>query len=181
MAKILETPRLILRTWQDSDLEPFSSINKDKQVMEFFPATLSTEETREFIKKLTTHFEEHGYTFYATELKETKELIGFCGLLYVNFNAPFSPTTEIAWRLSSKHWGKGYAPEAAKAVLDYAFTSLKLDKIVSFTVPENKKSIRVMQKIGMQRNSSEDFHHPKLPKDHRLSRHVLYRITPNLL
>ena len=103
---------------------------------------------------------------------------GFVGLARPRFEAHFTPCVEIGWRLASAYWGKGYATEAARAVLAYAFTILKLDEVVSFTVPENVRSQSVMCKIGMARDESGDFLHPALAglKDHRLALHVLYRI-----
>ena len=106
-------------------------------------------------------------------------MIGFVGLLHrtkEEFDAPFMPATEIGWRLSSKHWNKGYATEAALAVLEYGFTQLNLEEIVSFTVVNNKASRRIMEKIGLQHHPTEDFDHPKLEADSPLRRQVLYRI-----
>ena len=92
-----------------------------------------------------------------------------------NFDAPFMPAVEIGWRLGFDYWGQGFATEAARAVRDYAFNELKRSEIVSFTVPQNTASRRVMEKIGMVHDPSADFNHPDLPQNHRLSRHVLYR------
>ena len=103
--------------------------------------------------------------------------MGFIGLFTADFTAHFTPATEIGWRLSSKHWGKGYATEGAKAVLHYAFGQLKLKKIVSFTPIHNIKSRRVMEKIGLKHNPINDFDHPKVALDSPLSRHVLYSLT----
>ncbi len=87
------------------------------------------------------------------------------------------PIVEIAWRLSSKHWGQGYATETAKAVLHYAFIELELPEIISFTVPANTKSRHVMEKIGLHHSEADDFDHPKLEENSPLKRHVLYRLT----
>ena len=94
----------------------------------------------------------------------------------VGFDTPFTPAVEIGWRLSPAHWGKGYATEGAKAALRFGFEDLNLDQIVSFTVPANKPSWSVMERIGMVRDPSEDFDHPRLPVGHALRRHVLYRL-----
>ena len=112
------------------------------------------------------HDEQYGYTTWAAELKETGVLMGFIGLKYVDWPANFTPAVEIGWRLGSQYWGKGYDTEGAKAVLDYGFKYCNLPEIVSFTVPANRRSIRVMEKIGMQRDIPGDFAHPKLPKGH---------------
>ena len=177
MSKIIETDRLILRTWNDNDLQPMLAINQDPKVMEYFPSLQDLEMTKNFIDKVNAHFENHGYSLYAVIKKDTTEFIGFTGLLIADFASHFTPATEIGWRLSSNHWGQGFATEGAKAVLDYAFRELKLTEIVSFTAAGNAKSIRVMQKIGLQHNAADDFDHPKLDDKSPLKRHVLYRIN----
>ena len=168
---------MILRTWHDEDLQPMLAINQDPKVMEYFPSLQELEMTKNFIAKVNAHFENHGYSLYATVRKDTNEFIGFIGLLMADFESHFTPATEIGWRLSSKHWGKGFATEGAKAVLDYAFRELKIPEIVSFTTAGNAQSIRVMQKIGLQHNESDDFDHPKLDDESPLKRHVLYRLS----
>lgn len=172
----IETERLLLREWRDEDLLPFFHINQDSKVTEFLRKKYSLEETREFIERIKKHFKNHGFGLWAVILKETGEFIGYIGLAAPTFQAPFTPCFEIGWRLGSQYWGKGYATEGAKAVRDAAFNVFQLDEIVSFTVPENKRSIRVMEKIGMKHNPADDFRHPSLPLNHRLSAHVLYRL-----
>lgn len=102
--------------------------------------------------------------------------IGFVGLSVPHFETPFTPCVEIAWRLAKRAWGQGYATEAARAALDFGFTTLELEEIVSFTIPANTASIRVMERLGMSRDPAEDFDHPRVPRGHRLCRHVLYRL-----
>lgn len=173
---IIETERLILREWEDQDLETFSEINRDPKVMEFMPNLLSVEETSNWVKRIKQDFIEYGYGYWAVTIKSTKEFIGYTGLNFLDYEAHFTPVVEISWRIASKHWGKGYATEAAKAVLKIGFEKYGLKEIVSLTVPANKRSIRVMEKTGMKRDLEGDFHHPKLPADHPLSLHVLYRV-----
>ena len=84
---------------------------------------------------------------FATELKESGELIGFVGLQKVPFDAHFTPAVEIGWRIAHRHWGKGFAPEAAFKVLEYAFHDCNLDEVVAMTVPGNLRSRRVMEKL----------------------------------
>jgi len=176
----LETDRLVLREWLPSDEAAMCAINSDLKVMEHFPALLSEAETRELINKFKLHFGKYGYGFYALEVKPTSCFIGFAGLHNVAFDADFTPAVEIGWRLSSKHWGKGYATEAAKAAVNFAFNELKLKEIVAFTTINNKKSRRVMEKLGMTHHSKDDFDHPRLPADSPLRRHVLYRLAQDL-
>ncbi len=185
MAKIiLSTERLILRTWEPSDVPLMTAISSDPLVMEHFPAIQDNAATQVLVDHINQHYETFGYAAYAVEIKDTHEFIGFVGLNHPSFEIPnFQPKglpiVEIAWRLSSKHWGEGYATEAAKAVLYYAFTELNLPEIISFTVPANTKSRRVMEKIGLNHSEADDFDHPKLEENSPLKRHVLYRLTRN--
>lgn len=173
----LETERLLLRNWQPEDLQPFSLINQDPIVMKHFPNTLDLKQTQALVERIEKHFSEHGYGLYACILKETQQCIGFVGLNQPSFDAPFMPAVEIGWRLAFDCHGKGYATEAARQILNFAFTELGLDEVISFTVPANKPSIRVMEKIGMIRDLNGDFFHPALPAGHPLKLHVLYRLT----
>lgn len=120
-----------------------------------------------------------GYTLWAVELKETHEMIGFIGLNDTSWQSHFTPAVEIGWRLGSQYWGQGYATEGAIACLEYGFNTMNLNEIVSFTVPDNVKSIQVMERIGLKRDIKGDFAHPRLAADHPLSQHVLYRLTRN--
>jgi ribosomal-protein-alanine N-acetyltransferase len=169
---IISTERLGLRKWIDADTDPCIKMNKDKDVMEFFPATMTEEETRAMIKRIHIRFEKSGFGFYAVEKKSTNEFIGFAGLGIPSFESFFTPCVEIGWRFIKEEWGRGYAAEAAGACLKYAFEILALDKIVSFTSVLNLKSERVMQKIGM--NKIGEFDHPFMDKENRLYRHVVY-------
>jgi RimJ/RimL family protein N-acetyltransferase len=179
---ILTTTRLILRTWTLSDIPLMTAISSDPLVMEHFPAIQDLAATQALIEHINQHYKKFGYALYAVELKDTREFIGFVGLNHPPFDIPnFQPKglpiVEIGWRLASKHWGHGYATEAAKAVLHYAFTELDLTEIISFTVIANSKSRRVMEKIGLQHSATDDFDHPKLAADSPLKQHVLYRIS----
>jgi len=171
----LETNRLILREWIDSDIPVFIKMGKDPRVMEFFPGLWDEEKSHESLKQNREEFTQSGFGKFALELKETGEFIGYTGLAKVNFEAHFTPAIEIGWRLDSQHFGKGYATEAAKEVLRFAFEDLRLKEIVAFTVPQNLASQNVMKKIGMTRDFSGDFLHPKLPKSHPFAKHVLFR------
>jgi RimJ/RimL family protein N-acetyltransferase len=125
---------------------------------------------------MQSHFTAHGFGLFAAELQETGECIGFVGLAVPRFEARFTPCVEIGWRLSAHHWGSGLATEGAREVARYAFEELGLAGLVSFTVPHNVRSRRVMEKIGMIRDACEDFDHPGIAEGHALRRHVLYRL-----
>lgn len=172
----LETERLILRPWRDSDLEPFSRITADPEVMRYFPKTLTLDETRETIERLKAQQRDNGFTFFATDLKSSGELIGFIGLIRTHFEAHFTPAVEVGWRLAKEYWNKGLATEGAKRALRFGFEDHALEEIVSLTATQNLPSRRVMEKIGMTRDLAGDFDHPRVPAGHELVRHVLYRI-----
>lgn len=178
---ILETKRLLLRTWKESDIESMTAINQDPKVCEFLPRIGNRASTEAMIHRFIRQYKQHGFCLYAVELKSTKEMIGFVGLDIPSFEAHFMPAVEVGWRLASRYWGKGYATEAAKAVLHYAFKELGMDEIVSFTAVDNKASRRVMEKLGMHHNPHDDFDHPTVEKDSPLKRHVLYRISKNFV
>ena len=171
----IETPRLWLRRWRSQDLELFSALNADPQVMEHFPSTLSREETAVMVGRIENHFDNHGYGFWAVEVPYQAAFIGFIGLAVPASEASFTPCVEIGWRLARPWWGQGLATEGAQAALAYGFQHLALSEIVSFTVPGNTRSRRVMEKLGMR--YSEDFEHPWIEPGHPLRRHVLYRLT----
>jgi RimJ/RimL family protein N-acetyltransferase len=173
---MIETDRLLLRMWESRDREPFARLNSDPRVMEFMPACLSHAESDLLADRLEAHFREYGFGLYAVEVREERLFIGFAGLAIPTFKAAFTPCVEIGWRLSANSWGRGFATEAATAVVRESFTSLGLDELVSFTVPANLRSRRVMEKIAMTCRPSDDFDHPILPEGHPLRRHVLYRL-----
>ena len=174
----IETERLILRSWRDADYPAFAALNADAEVMEFFPATLSRQESDALALRIRERIEAEGLGFFAVEEKATGRFIGMVGPSVPPYGAelPCGPCTEVGWRLSRAVWGKGYASEAAAASLDFAFDVLGRDEVVAFTAAQNERSQAVMRRIGMTRDESCDFDHPLLPADHRLSRHVLYRI-----
>lgn len=171
----LRTPRLILRPWRDEDLVPFAAINADPAVMEFFPQTLDRRESEAAAGRIRDHFARQGFGLWAVEVPGAAEFIGFVGLSVPRFEAHFTPCVEVGWRLARSQWGRGYATEAARAALDFGFRDLALDEIVSFTVPANRRSRAVMERIGMTHSPADDFDHPALPEGHPLRRHVLYR------
>ncbi|TDC64749.1 N-acetyltransferase [Actinomadura sp. GC306] len=172
----LRTERLVLRHWRDGDREPFAALNADPRVMEHFPARLTRAESDALITSIEARFAEDGFGFWALEVAGTGEFIGFTGISAVRFPAPFTPAVEIGWRLARSVWGHGYASEAARRALRFAFDA-GLDEVVSFTAVANVRSQAVMERIGMTRDPADDFDHPLVPDGHRLKRHVLYRVT----
>ncbi|MBI0426631.1 GNAT family N-acetyltransferase [Psychrobacter sp. NG27] len=172
----IETERLYLRQWQGSDFSIFAEMNADLEVMKYFPKPLLPKVSDAIANKCSQLIKDNGWGFWAVSLKETDTFIGMVGLNEAHTDMPFAPAVEIAWRLHKDYWGQGYATEAARASLHYAFTKLALEDVVSFTTVINKRSQLIMQRIGMI-NLQENFYHPMLEADHRLAKHVLYKIT----
>lgn len=176
MAKFeLKTDRLLLRQWKESDFPVFAQLNADPQVRQYFPDLQSCEQSDADARTCQSLIEQRGWGFWALEKRKTNEFIGFVGL-HEPVDLPFCPCVEIGWRLQKHHWGNAYATEAAKETLRFAFETLNLSEVVSFTVVDNAPSRKVMQRVGM-RNTQRNFAHPSLPIDHPLSEHVLYAIT----
>jgi RimJ/RimL family protein N-acetyltransferase len=177
--KPMRTERLILRNWEDRDRELFHRINSDEQVMEFFPFRRDRAATDAKMDEFRTWIAKDGYGFTAAEIVATGECIGFIGLFDTD-HLPFLPagTFEIGWRLAPEFWGKGYVTEAAEAWLAYGFETLGLGEIISFAVADNRRSIAVMERLGMSADPASDFDHPGVPDSHpALKRHVLYRLS----
>jgi RimJ/RimL family protein N-acetyltransferase len=166
----LTTERLILRRWRPSDRQPFAALNADMRVMEYFPQVLNQQESDALVSRIDEHFDRHGFGLWALEIPGVVDFAGFIGLSVPRFVAHFTPCVEVGWRLASVVWGHGYAAEGARAALAFGFGELELPGIVSFTVPENIRSRRVMEKIGMTHDPADDFDHPGVR-----TRHVLYR------
>lgn len=172
---LFTSERLGFRNWADNDLATQASINADPDVMRYFPAPQTLERTRQFIDRMQQQYRERGYCYFATEKLDTAELIGFIGLAYQDYPAPFTPCVDIGWRLGKAHWHQGLATEGAKRCLQYAFEDLALPKIYAIAPAINQPSIQVMQKIGMQ--FQYNFEHPALVGDDRLVNCVLYSIS----
>lgn len=173
----LSTERLVLRAWRDTDLAPFAALNADPRVMEHFPSALSPAESDAMVERIRRHFASHGFGLWAVEAPGVADFLGFVGLVHVPFAAPFTPAVEVGWRIAAEHWGRGHATEAARRAVAFGFEQLHLEQIVSMTVPANRRSRHVMEKLGLQRSPADDFDHPRLPEDHPRRRHVLYRLS----
>ncbi len=173
---MIETERLLLRRWRDEDVAPFVAMNEVPAVIEHLPGPITSTQARAFFDGQNALVDRTGTAFLAMTLKATGELIGFVGVRWQDFNAPFAPCHEIGWRLALPHWGRGLALEGALAALRHGFDTLGLHEIVAITVPANVRSRRLMARLGMMHDAGGDFDHPALPREHRLARHVLYRI-----
>ncbi|AOT09298.1 GNAT family N-acetyltransferase [Pseudoalteromonas luteoviolacea] len=182
----LETERLVLRQWQETDKIPFAQMCADPEVMRYFPELLNKNESDVLREKIKALIDERGYGFWAVALKEhvshvskqstNSRFIGFVGLHWQTQIMPELPFMEIGWRLNRHYWRNGYAYEAAKAALTFAFETLKLNQVYAFTATENIPSQKLMKRLGMK-NLNQDFAHPALPRGHTLQAHCLYAIT----
>ena len=172
----INTDRLILRQWKEDDYPVFAIMNADPVVMEFFPNVLSDEESNLLANKFASLIDDNGWGCWAVELKDTSVFIGFVGLHNTIYDIPGTPFVEVGWRLDKKYWGKGYAREAAEAAIDFAFDTLNLMNIFSFTSTLNKRSIALMNRLNMK-NTENNFKHPNISENHPLSEHVLYKIN----
>lgn len=192
------TERVRFRLWTLADRAGFRCMNRDRRVMEFFPSPLSSKASDALLERLMAHQTREGFGVWPLEIAAGRDeaapvadfeagkaaepgeknyvWAGFAGLLRVRPDMPFAPAVEIGWRLLPAFWGRGYAAEAARACLDFGFRTLGLEEIVAFTVPGNRRSWRLMERLGMSRDPDGGFDHPALPDGHPLCRHVLYRL-----
>jgi len=174
---MIESERLWLREWRQSDREPFAQMNKDLKVMKFLGPPRTREQSDAAVEAQIALMERGSPAFWAVERKQDAKFIGCIGVKTVKFEAPFTPCYEIGWRLAQEAWGKGYATEGANSALKLAFGQWDIKEIYSFTVPSNKASQAVMKKIGMKYVKDGDFKHPNLAENDPLSQHVLYHIS----
>jgi len=173
----LSTARLLLRRWGDADRGPFAALNADPEVMRYFRGPLDRAASDAFIDRIESSFDELGYGLWAVELRSSGEFIGFTGLARQTFAAHFTPAVEVGWRLARSAWGHGYASEAARAALDFAFDVAGLEEVVSTTTRTNERSQAVMRRLGMTYDAVDDFPYPLLPETHPFRPHVLYRMS----
>ena len=168
------TDRLLLRQWRASDREPFAALNADPRVMEYFPSPLTREASDALADRFESFIETKGWGFWAVERKADGRFIGFVGLNVPDYPLPFSPCTEVGWRLAADCWGRGYATEAAREALRIGFEVLGLTEVVAFTAVMNRRSRAVMERLGMAQSGF--FEHPSVPAGSSLKEHCLYRL-----
>lgn len=172
---MIETERLVLRSWRDSDRDAFGDMGRDPDVMRHFPSLLTREQSDEMIdRRLQAHIDRHGWGLWALERKEDGAFLGFTGLSTVDFPGPIEGEVEIGWRLARQAWGRGYASEAAAAALDFGFNRLALRRIVAMTIEANKRSRRVVDRLGMVRTPELDFDHPRIPEGSPVRPQIVY-------
>ncbi len=170
----LNTPRLTLRQWRQSDLAPFAAMSADAEVMRYYPETWTREQSDAFAERVMRLIDERGWGFWAVEERASGRFIGFVGLHTPSNDLPFAPCVEVGWRLATSSWGLGYATEAGRAAIAFGVDRLHLAELVAFTFAGNLKSRAVMERLGMK--LSGEFDHPHVPNESGLRRHVLYRL-----
>lgn len=175
MPVTLHSARLILRPWRAADLEPLFAINGDPDSMRHFLAVLSRAESDAWAARLQAHIDTHGWGFWAVEERAGAAFVGVVGLLNIPWQARFTPAVEVGWRIAPGHRRRGFAEEAARTALDFAFATLRLEEVVAFTVEANEPSWRLMERLGMKPDGH--FDHPRLPEGHPMRRHLLYRLA----
>jgi RimJ/RimL family protein N-acetyltransferase len=174
---MIETARLVLRPWRQSDLLPFAEQNAKPLVMRFLGGVLTRRESDAYVENGQAPSRGNGVLQMGRRSPGVAPFIGAVGLSRLTFAAWFTPAVEVAWRLHRHCCGQGYATEAARAAIADGFERVGLGEIVAITALGNTASIRVMQRLGMTR--SIEFDHPRLPETSPLRRHVLYRLAPD--
>lgn len=141
----LETDRLTLRMFRESDFEDYARFCADPEVMRYLGGKVFTRpEAWRQMAFLIGHWHLRGYGHWAVEEKASGRLVGRIGFL----NPEGWPAFEIGWTLGREYWGKGYAIEGARRALEYAFVDLGKDHVISLIHPDNKASIRVAERLG---------------------------------
>ena len=172
---MIRTDRLLMRPWTDADRAPFQAMSADPGLMEFLMPLTTREKSDAWIDRQMAHQARHGFCFWALEAEG--ELVGSVGLMHVPYEEHFTPAVELGWRVARPCWGRGFAPEAARAALDHGFETLALPQLVANASLGNTRSRRVMEKLGMTHDPADDFDHPKLAADDPKRRCALYRIS----
>ena len=172
----LRTDRLVLRRWRDADRAPFAALNADPEVMAHFLRTLDPDESDALVDAMDARLADRGWGIWAVEVAASGAFVGFTGLREMPEDIPCYPALEVGWRLARQAWGHGYASEAARAAVGFAFERLGIDELVSQTSVGNVRSRRVMERLGMTYEPADDFLHPRMPEGHPERPQVLSRL-----
>jgi len=170
----IETPRLYLRQWKDEDVFAIHAFMQDPQVTYYLQKHELDKlpHLQILAEKAKNTISLHGYGYFVCEHKETGEIIGMIGLNYVDLLAEHFPCYTVSWILKRACWGKGFANEAAHALIQYGFEVLEIPEIYACTTWNNKASERVMERLGMTFVQNFDF--PGFEKNDLFCNHVLY-------
>lgn len=173
----LATERLVLRPLATADLEPLTAMHADPAVMDWLAGPLDRDASLAFIARSEERWARDGMGFWSIRAPDEPTFLGLVSLLKVAFDAPFAPAVEVGWRLTHGAWGRGIATEAATAALRFGFGPCDLDEVVAFTIPANRRSRAVMERLGMRHAAAGDFDHPRFASGSAFRRHVLYRLS----
>jgi RimJ/RimL family protein N-acetyltransferase len=169
----INTERLIMRGWRESDLAPWAAMNADPEVRRYLGPLLTFEQSCAWVLNFQDDLDRGGFGFWAVEVRASVEFIGFTGLDTVDDEMPFTGI-EVGWRLARPAWGHGYATEAGLAALEYGFDVMGLPEILAVTMARNLRSQAVMRRIGMTTDPAEDFDDADVDES-QMRRHVVYR------
>lgn len=171
----LETERLVLRNWEEGDVAAMHGILQDEEVMRYLKhhPLDQIECIQGIAEKAINNIQTKSYGYFICVDKELGRVLGMMGLNYTEIAAEHFPAYTISWILGKEYWKKGYAQEAAKALVDHA-EALKIQKLFACTVVENEASIKVMKNLGMVFVHEFDF--PNV-ENQKLRKHVLYRYS----
>jgi len=172
---IADSDRLIIRTWREADRADYLATCNTDAVTTYLGGPASVGDIDAAIDRIAKSQRENGFSFWAVERKADGAFLGYCGLKIANLpGTRLDGAVEIGWRLREDAWGRGYAGEAAGTVIDWVWANLDVDQVVSFTIPANAPSRRLMERIGMGRRPDFDFGHPHFADGHPLRAHVAY-------
>ena len=175
---MIETQRLILRRWRDTDRDPYSAMMADPQVADALGGVLDRAQVDRSIDRNEAAFEQHGVGRFAVERRADGRFLGHSGLMPIPKALPTAPGFEIGWALAKDAWGAGYASEAARAAIADGFTRIGLVEIIAYTTLGNLRSQAVMARVGLAGTPDRDFDHPMFPAGHPLCRHLVFVVRP---
>jgi RimJ/RimL family protein N-acetyltransferase len=174
---VIETDRLILRQWRAEDRAPYLNICQSEAVMACLGGPSTEAEVDAALGRVRASQDRNGFCFWAVERRADRAFLGFCGLKVADTpGTPIEDEIEIGWRLGQPYWGQGYAREAAFASLRWAWANLTAPRVIAITVPANRRSWGLMERIGMSRRPELDFGHPAFPENHPLHQHITYAV-----
>ncbi|WP_164669014.1 GNAT family N-acetyltransferase [Virgibacillus doumboii] len=151
----ISTKRILMRQLTVADIKEFYEIVKKNSVGEWLGIGngMSFEESEQYVNKIIKHWNQHSFGVWAVVNKSTKEIMGHCGLRYIDD----TENIEIIYLLDPKFWGMGYATEAGNAAIKFAFKSLKINKLTARVRTNNLKSKKVIDKLGFKFIYDKDY------------------------
>ena len=174
---MIKTTRLVLRPTEPRDHAALRLHIADPKVMRYLLPIADDAAFNAVLARYEEFERTHGFTFWVVERRSDGAVLGVCGLKPGAEGTPIAGMVEAGWRFGREHWGQGYAAEAARAVLAWAWANTAAAEVVAITVRPNEASWRLMERIGMTRVPGGEFDHPLVPPDSPLIRHILYRIA----